>query len=167
MRKKTMTIISNLLNFKLKLTYKTKISVPKKMKSGINKKNLLKKIKKSVAWRKLSQLKSQILKIQMAKTRNLQMILLKPIRIKKIRMMKSNSLTTTSTRKIRKLMVLPMIIKNLLLVMIDFLNRFRTLMTKLLNLKLKLRNCKRIQQRKKQSSLSWINKTKNSKRTLK
>ena len=71
------------------------------------------------------------------------MILIKLIRIKRIRMMKSNSLTTTSMRKISKLMVLPMIIKNFLLVMIDFLNRFRTLMTKLLNLKLKLRNCRR------------------------
>jgi len=76
------------------------------------------------------------------------MILIKLIRIKRIRMMKSNSLTTTSMRKISKLMVLPMIIKNFLLVMIDFLNRFRTLMTKLLNLKLKLRNWEELAKKK-------------------
>ena len=162
-----MTIISKLPSYKLKLTSKARISVPKKMKSEINKKSLLKKIKKSVAWRKLSQLKLKILMNQATTTNNFLMILLKPTKIRKIRMMKSSSLTTTSTKKMRKLQVLPMITKNFYQIMIVFLKRFRTLMTKLLNLKLKLRNCKRSQQRKKQSSLSWINKTKNSKRTLK
>jgi len=120
--RKSMTIISKLLSYKL---------------------NLLKKIKKWVEWRKLSKLNPQILLNRIRKSKNFLMILLKPTKIRKIRMTKSNSLMKTSIRKKRNLLVLPMIIKNLFKIIIDFLMRFRTLMTKLLNLKPKSRNYKR------------------------
>ena len=120
--RKSMTIISKLLSYKL---------------------NLLKKIKKWVTWRKLSKLNPQILLNRIRKSKNFLMILLKPTKIRKIRMTKSNSLMKTSIRKKRNLLVLPMIIKNLFKIIIDFLMRFRTLMTKLLNLKPKSRNYKR------------------------